>query len=80
MTTVGSESLWDVQDVMRALKVKKSWVYQRCDTGELPHCRLGGHIRFDPKDVRAYVEQCKCQPARVVSIKREKDGPIGEQS
>ncbi len=56
-----------VAQVMLVLGVKKSWVYARVSDGELPHIRMGAFIRFDPKDIAAYLESKKVKPARLVS-------------
>lgn len=63
------DPMWTVKDVMRVLCVKKSWVYAHADAGDLPHFRIGGHIRFEPKDVLAYIERCKSRPAKLISLK-----------
>ncbi len=38
------------------LKVRKSWVYDAVETGELPVVRLGRQLRFRRNDVIAYIE------------------------
>lgn len=48
------ESLWDANDVARYLKVSRSWVYQRAETGLLPYARVGGLLRFDPAAMRDF--------------------------
>jgi excisionase family DNA binding protein len=63
--------LWRVADVMRVLGVKKSWVYARVDSGELPVIRLpGGRIRFDPVDIVTWIDRQKQKVARVLSLHR----------
>ncbi len=52
---VDSEPLWTVADVMAFLRVSKSWVYHRVDTGQLPAIRIVGHIRFRAADIRKLV-------------------------
>jgi excisionase family DNA binding protein len=47
------DSLWDVRDVARFLKVSRSWVYQRAEAGLLPCLRVGGLLRFDPATIRS---------------------------
>lgn len=66
-------TLWTVQDIMRVLGVKKSWVYERTASGELPHIRLGAYIRFDPEDVRRYIQSKKNKPATLLHLKRDND-------
>jgi excisionase family DNA binding protein len=53
-TKADQEPLWNAEDVAHFLKVSRSWVYQRAESGELPHLRVGGLIRFDPATVRAF--------------------------
>ena len=48
------ETLWDVNDVARYLKVSRSWVYHRAEAGQLPLRRIGGLLRFDPAAVKAF--------------------------
>lgn len=47
-------TLWDANDVAAFLKVSRSWVYHRAESGELPHLRVGGLLRFEPLSIRAY--------------------------
>ena len=49
-----NSSLWDANDVARYLKVSRSWVYQRAESGRLPSLRVGGLVRFDPGEVHAF--------------------------
>jgi excisionase family DNA binding protein len=48
------DSLWDANDVAAYLKVSRSWVYHRAETGLLPHLRVGGLLRFEPEVVHAF--------------------------
>jgi len=48
-----------VQDAARFLKVSVSWIYEhvRDDvTDRLPVLRLGKYLRFDQRDLRAYID------------------------
>lgn len=47
-------NLWDANDVAAFLKVSRSWVYHRAESGELPHLRVGGLLRFEPVSILAY--------------------------
>ena len=47
-------SVWDALDVARFLKVSCSWVYQQAEAGLLPHRRVGGLLRFDPRAIQAW--------------------------
>lgn len=51
---IPDETLWDARDVARYLKVSRSWVYQRAESGDLPCLRVGGCLRFEPEEIRLY--------------------------
>lgn len=63
------ESLWDAADVAKFLKVSRSWVYARCDSGELPHKRIGGLLRFNPEKIRAYAQNEPEPTAKVLPLR-----------
>jgi Helix-turn-helix domain len=52
-SVLNPDALWDANDVARYLKVSRSWVYHRAETGLLACTRIGGLLRFDPLNVRA---------------------------
>ena len=43
--------LWSWREVARALKVSRSWVYAKAESGELPSMRICGALRFDPQAI-----------------------------
>jgi excisionase family DNA binding protein len=49
------EGLWDANDVARFLKASRSWVYQRAQAGQLPGVKIGGLLRFEPAEIRAFI-------------------------
>jgi len=56
-TTADSENrLWTVQEAARFLSVSESWVYTATRTGVLPAIRLGRAVRFNPANLRAYLQ------------------------
>jgi excisionase family DNA binding protein len=61
--------LWDANDVAHYLKVSRSWVYHRADTGLLPFLRVGGLVRFDPDVVRAFAHG-EIPPPRLLALPR----------
>lgn len=63
-----AESLWTADDVAAYLKVSRSWVYHRAESGRLPHVRVGGLIRFQPHEIRAFVETSSAEPARAKTL------------
>ncbi len=50
------ERLWTVAQTAKYLQVSTSWVYRAVERGELPHLKLGGLVRFVPRDIRAHAE------------------------
>lgn len=62
------EALWTVGDVAGYLKVSTSWVYKRAESGELPHLRIGGHLRFDPDQVRRWVRSQAHTPIKAPAL------------
>jgi excisionase family DNA binding protein len=63
--------LWDANDVARYLKVSRSWVYHRAESGELPSFRVGGLRRFDPQAIQSFARGEATRSARVVAFKRK---------
>jgi excisionase family DNA binding protein len=63
-----SESLWTADDVAAYLKVSRSWVYHRAESGKLPHVRVGGLLRFQPNEIRAHVETSSAEPVRAKTL------------
>ena len=60
------DDLLSVEDVARLLKVTRSWVYEHTRSRgiprseRLPYIKLGKYVRFEPRAVRAFLEQ-KCR-------------------
>jgi excisionase family DNA binding protein len=69
----GVWELWTWREVARALKVSRSWVYARAETGELPSLRVGGLLRFDPAAIRRFA-LTPCGEGRVIPLKPGKGG------
>lgn len=65
-----SDRLWDANDVARFLKVSRSWVYHRAESGELPYLKIGALLRFDPQAIHAFARGESTQAARVVPFRR----------
>jgi predicted DNA-binding transcriptional regulator AlpA len=69
LADVTLEYLLDVHDAARMLNVSVSWVYEhvRPDAQDrLPVVKLGKYLRFDARDLRAYVDAKRTEstPAR----------------
>lgn len=50
-----SQDLLTVADLCRWLKVPKATVYDWTHTGVIPHYKLGRLLRFDPREVQAWL-------------------------
>ena len=48
------ERLWKVKETAGYLGVSTSWVYHHAANGTLPAIRFGGHLRFEPGQVRRF--------------------------
>jgi excisionase family DNA binding protein len=60
MRIVAAQDLMTVSEVAALLKVPVSWVYERTrrpGIEKLPHIKLGKYLRFDPVEVRAWVQR-----------------------
>ena len=51
-----SDELWTPREVASYLKVSRSWVYQKAESGMLPVIRMPGSslLRFMPDVIRAF--------------------------
>ena len=61
------DGLLTVQDTARLLKVSVTWVYEhvRPDAEDrLPFVKLGKYLRFDRRDLRAYVDAKRSESQR----------------
>jgi excisionase family DNA binding protein len=66
--------LWTWREVCRVLKVSRSWVYAKAESGDLPSLRIGGgrgSLRFDPVAIQKFVSQ-GVQNATVVHVSSRK--------
>jgi excisionase family DNA binding protein len=63
------ERLWTASDVAAFLRVSRSWVYHRCESGELPCIRIGALVRFDPVQIRAYARGERPPAAKVIPLR-----------
>jgi excisionase family DNA binding protein len=67
-----NRQLWDAEDVAGYLKVSRSWVYHRAESGQLPHLRIGALLRFDPEAIHAFARGESTHGARVLAFPRKK--------
>lgn len=50
------ERLLSVGEVASWLGMSTPWIYKECGKGTLPFLRIGQALRFDPGEIRAYLE------------------------
>lgn len=60
--------LWTARDVADYLKVSRSWVYWHAEAGNLPSVKIGGHRRFFPDEIEAYVRGSDMPPRTVIPL------------
>jgi predicted DNA-binding transcriptional regulator AlpA len=51
-----TERLWDVGETCAFLGYSRNQLYIACREGQVPHFRVLGSIRFDPDQLRAWLE------------------------
>ena len=51
------ESLLTPQELAGWLKMSRVWVYKQAEKGFLPFHRVGEAIRFDPEEIRTYLNE-----------------------
>jgi excisionase family DNA binding protein len=44
------------EEVAEQLQVSPSWLYTRVQGGHFPHVKVGRYIRFDARDVEAWID------------------------
>ena len=57
-------SLWTAVDVARFLRASRSWVYGAAQSGMLPCMKLRGLLRFEPAEIRAWMDGRRSGPRR----------------
>ena len=51
------EALLTPQEVATWLKMSRVWVYKQAEKGLLPFHRVGEAVRFDPEEIRSYLNE-----------------------
>ncbi len=52
-----TEKLWQVPRVASELTVSEAHVYRMVREKRIPFLRIGKALRFDPKDIQAYLDE-----------------------
>jgi excisionase family DNA binding protein len=63
----GNERLLTVKELAGRLAMSVPWVYKACEHGTLPYHRIGEAIRFDPEEIKTYLQSRR-------NLKGGKDG------
>lgn len=53
------EKLWTIEQVSDFLQIKTSVIKYWVQISEIPFVRLGKQFRFDPRDIRIWIEHRK---------------------
>lgn len=61
-TQVDEGRLMDLQECAEYLQVKKQWLYKRVSYGEIPHKKLGRHLRFSKAEVDEWINRAGKMP------------------
>ena len=62
-----ADTLLTVHDTARFLQVSVTWVYEHVRPGtedRLPHVKLGKYLRFDRRDLQAYIDAKRAESRR----------------
>jgi len=51
-----NDRLLSVREVAEWLSISTPWVYKAVERGDLPYLRIGQAIRFDPEEIKRYLE------------------------
>lgn len=62
--------LWDVHEAADFLNVSVSWLYKAAGRNEVPHCRMGHHIRFHPEELERFSrgELRQAEPTKLFTV------------
>ena len=55
------QDLKDIDEMAKKLKVKRSWIYGKTRTNEMPHIKLGKYLRFVESEVMTWARQYASQ-------------------
>ena len=51
-----------VEETAHLLKVPKSWLYRRTSKRQIPHRKVGRHIRFSRRELHCWLEEQRVEP------------------
>jgi len=53
------DRLYDVQELAEYLSVSTQWIYERVQLKEIPHIKVGKHVRFKKSDIDHWLDSLK---------------------
>jgi excisionase family DNA binding protein len=56
MSTIATPQLLSLAEAATILRVSRATAYRLVHAGELPAHRIGGSLRVDPRELRAYID------------------------
>jgi predicted DNA-binding transcriptional regulator AlpA len=59
--------LVDRREAARMLAMSESWLWQATARGEVACVRIGRSVRYDPRDLQAYIDRQKQGQLRVIN-------------
>lgn len=63
VASVSIQPLWNVLQACQFLHISRNGLYIACREGRIPHYKVGGSIRFDPDELRGWLESNRRGPA-----------------
>jgi excisionase family DNA binding protein len=57
-----TEELVTIDEISKYLGVKKSTLYSKVETRQIPHYKIGNLLRFRKSEVDAWLQRTKCEP------------------
>ena len=66
------ESLWSLKELAEYLNIAEKTVYSYAQKGQIPGFKIVGNWRFDPEDIKAWVEAQKSETKQSIIKKYNK--------
>lgn len=68
MSAEAHDQWWTAEQVAEFLQVHVNTVYDLAKRGEIPSFKIGGSRRFDPVELRAYLERRREESERIAPV------------
>jgi excisionase family DNA binding protein len=63
MSIESIDRLLTPSELAEILNIKLKTLYQWVELGQIPSLKLAGSVRFNPKDITAWIQSCRKGPA-----------------